>query len=69
MTHLSAPARLLVTAEWECRVKNVVAINPDGSGTKLFRDGLNALLKAAEAGLLNVLAMVDAYEIATKKKD
>src|ERR1700730_4837804 len=38
VTHLTAPARLLIAAERECGVEHVVAIDPDSSGTKLGRN-------------------------------
>jgi hypothetical protein len=33
VAHLSAPTGLLVASEWECRVKDVVAVDPNGAST------------------------------------
>ncbi len=37
MSHLASPPGLLVTSEWHCRVEDVVAVDPDGTGAQLFR--------------------------------
>src|SRR6185437_5753845 len=36
MAHLAAPAGLLVSAERQCRVEHVVAVDPDGPGPELL---------------------------------
>src|SRR5215469_1393289 len=38
VSHLAAPARLLVATERERRVEDVVAVDPDGSGAQLRGD-------------------------------
>src|ERR1700730_13867256 len=40
VAHLAAPARLLVPAERQCRVEHVVAVDPDGAGPELLRQGM-----------------------------
>src|SRR5712664_3687474 len=40
VAHLAAPAGLLVPAEWQGRVEDVVAVDPDGPGAKLLRQGV-----------------------------
>ena len=40
VTHLAAPAGLLVAAERQCRVEHVVAVDPDGAGSELLGQGV-----------------------------
>src|ERR1700690_1342816 len=41
--HLPAPARLLVAAERQSRIEDVVAIDPNGAGTQFIGDPMRAL--------------------------
>ena len=43
MTHLAAPAGLLIPTEWERCVEDIVAVDPDGSGAELGREGMRFL--------------------------
>src|SRR5580700_7023876 len=40
VAHLAAPAGLLVAAERQRRVEDVVAVDPDGAGPELLRQGV-----------------------------
>ena len=40
VAHLSAPARLSVATERKRRIEDVVAVDPDGTGAQLRRDGV-----------------------------
>jgi hypothetical protein len=40
VAHLAAPAGLLVPAERQGRVEDVVAVDPDGPGAQLLRQGV-----------------------------
>jgi hypothetical protein len=40
VAHLAAPAGLLVPAERQGRVEDVVAVDPDGPGAELLRQGV-----------------------------
>src|SRR5271165_4331337 len=40
VAHLAAPARLLVSAEWQRRVEDVIAVDPHRAGAQLLGDAV-----------------------------
>src|SRR5258708_5005307 len=59
VAHLTAPAGLLVSAERQCRVEHVVAVDPDGAGPDLLGQGVSlGDVPGPDAGAEAVLGIV-----------
>src|SRR5262245_26348750 len=63
MSHLASPARLLVAAEWQRGVEDVVAVDPDGSGAQTVRDAMRATeIPGEDAGCKAIRGVVGASD-------